>query len=500
MLWIKNHQRIIATVTVVAIFCIWWLFSNGNGTKNDITTTVEIGDVRSTVNVSGYATVDSTISLSFPKGGTVSSILVEKGDEVATGTILALIGSTGAEASYAGAQAEVARAIALRDEIQSGQTKEQRAVTSTTIASAETALTNTIKNEAAKVETARATLLSSGLTVISADGNTQAPAPTVSGSYTCTGEGSYRIEPYRSNASSGYSFRYEGIETGTGTLYTRQSGPLGTCGLRIQFTADANYGNTNWIINIPNTESSIYAINKATYDQVLINEEQNIAAAQRALDLALSKADVDTAGARVETLIAANASVTSAQAKLQQVADTLTDTAIRAPQAGVITSVDVAVGETVSAVPVITLFSPTRVTFTTRIPEIDIRKIALDQKATLSFDAHKEDIQTGTITFISPIPVTIDGVAYFEALITLEEVPNWLRTGMHADVSIITQTLTQVKKLPIRFVQTIDNTSQILTYDKANNHVAVPINIISRGTDGTVAIEGVDEGTTVIAP
>lgn len=500
MLWIFSHRWIIATGSIVAFFGIWWLFANGNGTKNDVTTTVTVGDVQSTVNVSGYATVDSTIPLSFPKGGTVSSILVEKGDKVATGTILALTGSTEAEAGYAAAQAEVARVTALRDEIQNGQTSEQRAVTSATIAAAETALTNTIKSEAAKVETARATLLSSGLTVISASGNTEAPAPTVSGSYTCTGEGSYRIEPYRSNAMSGYSFRYEGIESGTNTLYTNQSGPLGTCGLRLQFTADANYTNTTWIITIPNTESAIYAINKATYDQVRSNEEQNIAAARQALDLALSRADVDTAGARVETLIAANASVASAQAKLQQVANTLSDTAIRAPKAGTITSIDISIGQTVTATPVITLFSPTRVTFTTRIPEIDIRKIALEQRATLSFDAHKEDIQHGTVTFISPIPVTIDGVAYFEALITLDDIPNWLRTGMHADVSIVTQTLAEVTKVPIRFVLTSDNGAEVLTYDSRNKHVATPVTIVGRGTDGMVAIEGITPGTTVIAP
>ncbi|MFN3188023.1 MAG: HlyD family efflux transporter periplasmic adaptor subunit [Candidatus Paceibacteria bacterium] len=500
MLWIKNHQPIIVVGTIVTVLCLWWLFSNGNGTKNDITTKVEIGDVLSTVNVSGYATVDSTILLSFPKGGTVSSVLVEKGHEVATGTILALIGSTEAEANYATAQAEVTRAIAIRDEIQNGQTDEQRAVTSATIASAESALTNTIKNEAVKVETARVTLLSSGLSAVSADGNTQAPAPTVSGSYVCTGEGSYLIEPYRSSSVSGYSFRFEGIENGLGTLYTNQSGPLGTCGLRLQFAEGANYGNTAWIIEIPNTKSTAHAINKATYDQIRNNEEQNIIAAQKALDLALSRAEVDTAGARVETLIAANASVSSAQARLQQVANALTDTAIRAPQSGVITKVDVTVGETVSATPVITLFSPTRVTFTTRIPEIDIRKIALGQRATLSFDAHKEDLRTGLITFISPVPVTIDGVAYFEALITLDTIPSWLRTGMQADVSIVTEKLSQVTKLPIRFVRTTDSNPEVLIYDTKNTKTAVAIKIIGRGTDGNVAIEGVSPGTVVIAP
>lgn len=495
----RPQMIIVGGVIVVAIFSLW-LLSSRNDNKNDLTTTVVIGDVLSTVDVSGYATVDSIIPLSFPKGGTVSSILVEKGEEVATGTVLAVIGSTDAEAGYAAAAAEVDRAIALRNEIQNGQTEEQSAVTTATVASAETTLTNTIKSEAAKVETARVTLLSSLLTAVSQNGNTEAPAPTISGSYTCTGEGIYTIKPYRSSSLSGYSYQYEGIETGSETLYTNQSGSLGTCGLRLQFTEDASYFNTQWTITIPNTDSSTYAINKATYEQALINEEQNIAAAKRALDLALSRAGVDTAGARGETLAAANASVAAAQAKLAQVASTLTDTAIRAPQAGVITSVDVTVGETVSATPVITLFSPTRVTFTTRIPEIDIRKIEIGQRATLSFDANKEDTRHGVVTFISPIPITIDGVAYFEALITLDGLPDWLRTGMHADVSIVTQTLPQVTKLPIRFVRTTDGRAEVLIYNKAKDHQVLPVTVIGRGTDGMVAIEGIKADTVVIAP
>jgi len=500
MLWIKRHQAILTLSVVVFLLCIWWLFSNTNNTKNDVITTVEVGDVVSTVHVSGYATVDSIIPLSFPKGGTVSSVLIEKGNEVATGTILALIGSSSAQAEYAVSEAEVARAIAARDEIRNGQTSEQQAVTSATIASAETALTKTLKAETARVETARATLLSSGLTAISSNGNTEAPAPKVTGSYTCTGEGAYKIEPYRSGALSGYSYRYEGIESGIGNAFTNQSGTLGNCGLRLQFSDNANYINTSWIITIPNTESTTYAINKATYDQVRVSSEQNIAAAQEALNLALSRADVDTAGARVETLIAANALVTSAQARLQQVVSALSDTAIRAPKSGVITNVDIAVGQTVSASPVITLFSPTRVTFTTRIPEIDIRKISIGQNATLSFDAHKQEVQTGVVTFISPIPVTIDGVAYFEALITLDAIPNWLRTGMHADVSIVTETLSQVKMLPIRFVSDTNSQPEVFTYSTKNTKQAVPITIIGRGSDGTVAIEGISENTVVIAP
>lgn len=498
---LKKHRGLLIIGTVILGSVAFVLVKNNLNQIPPITTVVSVGEITSTVDVSGETKIDSLAPLSFPKGGTISAIFSKKGDEVATGTILATVGNTTAEAEYQLALAELSRLSAVRDELKNGLTTEERAVTSATIKSAETALSSTIRSESAKVETARRTLLSSDLVALSIDNNTNSIAPIVSGSYNCTSEGQYLIETYKSGNSSGYSYRYRGIETGTESVYTAQSGELGECGLRIQFSDDSSYANTTWIINIPNTNGSNYAINLATLEQVKALEEQNIKAAREALDLALKEVNSATAGARIESLIAANSAVAGAEANLIKAKENLRDMAIMAPFSGVIIDTDLALGQTVGTNPVIELYAPNEVSFTARIPEIDIRKITLGQIANLSFDANQNDPQTGFMSFISPVPISIDGVAYFEVTITLDQIPSWLKTGMQADVSIIIDKKSGVLTIPRRFISnTVEGDFVNLFTGENSPTILTPVTITGYGNNGLVAIEGLPEGSVIVMP
>jgi multidrug efflux pump subunit AcrA (membrane-fusion protein) len=493
MQFIQRHGTWV--VILVALFITVWYFFGHNNQTPSITTIADIGTVTTFVSVSGTAEVDDIIPLSFPRGGTVSGIFVARGDTVATSTILATIGDATLQAEYAAVLAEVTRTRAIRDELLAGQTKDEARVTATTIANAEDALTNTIRTEAARVEAARVTLYSTGLTAIAKNPDTEAPPPVVSGSYTCTAEGTYTIEPYRSGTYSGYSYRYTGIETGTGNASTNQPSDLGNCGLRLQFTPDISYNNTTFTITIPNTQSSLYATNRALYDQARAQEEANIAASKRTLALALDQATVATAGARVERLIAANAAVTSAEARLTQATIALSDSALRAPRSGIITDSTIVVGQTVSTAPVFTLFAPQQTTISARIPEKDVTKVIKGQKAYLVFDAQLNETLVGTVTFISPLQTIINGTPYYEALIELPETPLWIRSGMQADIRIIITELTDVVRIPRLFL--IEN--NVLIRHGASIATTTP-EILLIGTDGFVAVAGIEAGKELVIP
>lgn len=493
MTFIKNHGWWLVLLGLLMLLVVWFL-NNKNATPLT-TTTAEIGDVTTFVSVSGVASVDDIIPLSFPKTGTVSGVFVRRGDEVATGTVLATIGDTSLQAEYQAALAEVTRARANRDELHSGQTREEAEVTATILANAETALNNTIRTEATRVETARTTLYSSGLNAVALDADTEAPAPTVSGSYTCRSEGVYRIELFRSTALSGYSYRFSGIETGTGNVSTLQSSPLGECGLRLQFTPHASYSNTIFTITIPNQNSPVYSNNRALLNQALAQQSANVKAAERALALARNQASVATAGARVERLLAANAAVASAEARLNQVSYNLSESALRAPTSGLITSVDIVVGQSVSATPVITLFSPRQTIVEARVPEKAIAQLQTGQVATVVFDANPEEKVAGQITFLSPVPVTISGIPYYLALIEITASPTWLRSGMQADVKIITTKISDAVRIPRLYLIddhiTIKNGAELTT---------VKPEVILIGSDGFVALSGINAGTEVVLP
>lgn len=491
MQFLKSHVWW-AVIIVIGVIISWWFLNNKNGTPL-ITTVAEIGTVTSYISVSGIATVDDIIPLSFPKGGTVSGVFVSRGDEVATGTILATVGDTSLQADYAATLAEVTRVRAVRDELLSGQTVEEAVVTNTTIKNAEDALTNTIRTEAARVEAARTALYSTGLTAFANNPDTESPPPTVSGSYTCTAEGTYTIELYRSGTLSGYSYRYSGIETGVNNASTNQSSALGECGLRLQFTPDASYNNAVFTINIPNTASPTYSTNRALLDQAITQEEANIAAARRALDLALNQGSVATAGTRVEKIIAANASVATAEARLTQASFALSESALRAPSSGIIANIDIVVGQTVATNPIITLFVPKKTTVIARIPEKDIARLMTNQTASLVFDANPTEILQGMVTFLSPIQTIINGIPYYDAIITLDTTPFWLRSGMQADVDITIETVENIVRIPRLYIT--DNTVLLKNGDRIET---AKVEILLYGTDGFVAISGIKEGDEII--
>ena len=461
-----------------------------------ITTTAETGTVTTFVVASGNAQLEDVIPLSFPKGGTVSNVLVTRGDTVATGTILATIGDTALQADYAAALAEVKRTRAVRDELLNGQTETEATVTATTIKNAEEALYSTIKNEEARVETARTTLYNTGLTAVAEDPDTENPPPTITGSYVCTAEGDYTLELYRSGAESGYSYRYSGIETGTNSVYTEQPASLGKCGLRLQFSADEKYQNgTTFTISIPNTNSTTYAHNQALYEQARQQEEANINAARRTLDLALDQAHVATAGARVEQLIAANAVVAAAEARLTKAANALSDSAIRAPRSGLITDIDIVTGQTVATTPVITLFTAEQTTFTAHIPEKDITKISSGQNAEIIFDAMPDEVISAHVTYISPLQTIINGSPFYEVEMSLVDTPVWLRSGMQADVTIITKELTDTVRIPRLYLN--ETEVSIRTEQGIESKT---VDVVLLGTDGFVAVSGLAAGSELVLP
>lgn len=481
--------------TVVIGLSAWFIFTNQNGDA-PVTVTAETGTVAAFVSVSGSTSVEDIIPLSFPRGGTVSGVFVTRGNEVATGTVLATVGNTTLQADYAAALAEVTRTRAVRDQLLNGQTADESAVTDTTIKNAEAALTTTIVTEAAKVETARTTLYSSGLTALATDPETEAAAPIVSGSYTCTAEGTYTLELYRSGTLSGYSYRYTGIETGTGNASTNQPAPLGTCGLQLQFPSEARYPhNTKFTITIPNTASPSYATNRALYDQARAQEEANISAARRTFDLALDQGTVATAGARVEQLIAAGAVVSAAEARLSQASFALSESAIRAPSSGLITAVDITTGQTVATAPAVTLFSPKQTIFTALIPEKDIPTINIDQSATLVFDAAPEEEVPADVVYVSPIQTTVNGATYYEAELLLERTPLWIRSGMQADVQIYTDSMTDVTRIPRLY---LDGDQVYIYKDRTITPQTVEVLLI--GSDGYVAVSDLAPGTVVALP
>lgn len=469
-----------------------------DGGPERITETVTRGNVAHIVSISGVVEANNAAELAFPASGKVAEVLVNEGDHVTKGQTLAKLEQADLMSEWQDAYGALLIAQANRNELISGPSDEERAVTKTSVEIAEENLLRTIAEEAEKVENARRTLLSSGLEALPVRRETNDIPPDVSGTYTCDKEGVYTLSIFASAARSGFSYRLFGLEGGTYTGYTAAPAPLGTCGLMIQFNEDESYSSQDWKIDVPNTRGSTYTANLNAYELALQVEKNNVAAAEQALTLARQEETRDNASPRDEALARANAAVIQAEARLSAVNAKIDDAALFAPFDGTITDVGILPGETAPTTPVVTVLANDTFELSARVPEIDITKVTVGQSARIAFDARVGEELAAHVVFVSPLAVEIDGVGYFKALLTLDEPPAWLRSGLNADIDIIVEEHTDVLRIPKRFLIEDETPHVLIPAGKETVEKEVGVNFV--GNDGFVEITGLNEGDTIVAP
>ncbi len=468
-------------------------------TPDWVTGTVERGDVRELVSVSGVIEAEGEATLSFPTQGVVEEILVREGDVVVTDQVLATLKQDALLAERQDAYAALMIARADRDELIAGPRSEERDVTDAEIAIARANLERTITEEAQKVGNAYRALLSGNLEALPEDASTDDTPPTVSGTYTCATGGTYTVDVFRSSAQSGYSYRIGGIETGTYAAYTESPGAFGTCGLSLEFSPDEAYGNRRWLIAIPNTRGVSYTTNWNAYLLAKEQEANAVSAAREALDKALREQTLENAVPRDEALARAEAAILQAESRLAETDARLKDRTLRAPFAGVVSDIDITRGE-VSTESGITLVASDIFELTVRIPEIDITRVKEGQVADVEFDARQGEIIQASIRFISAVAREIDGVAYFEAKLSFTSPPEWMRSGLNADVDIIVNEVKDTLRVAKRFIKNTDGANYLL-YPLGTVTREEKVDVTFTGNDGFVAVSGnVREGDTIVLP
>jgi HlyD family secretion protein len=498
--WLSHRSLFLylaAGLVAVAVTLLAGVF--GGPPTPRVTTTVEEGTVRQLVSITGAIRAENTAALGFPTAGTIKTVHVRKGDAVATGTPLITLDTESLRAEVLEAQAALRSARADLAERQAGVRPETRAVAEETIRLKTTALERTTADQLQNIESARRTLLSSDLAAVTKNPSEDAVPPIISGTYACDTEGTYTLTVYRSGSQSGYSIRIDGLEQGTYPASFDQALPIGSCGLRVRLTAGNSYHDSVWAVEIPNTKSSRYTENYNTYTSARTSAESAIAIAEQELSAATVDATLTTAGARTEEIERARAAVASAEARLIRAEANAKDAVLVAPFAGTVTAVEATAGEAVTAAPIVTLLSADRYELIARVPEIDVGKLRLGQKAEVVFDTSAGDTLTATVDFISPDATVIDGVSYFEARLALDTLPPWIRSGLNADIDIIVAEATG-PRLPRRFVSQSGTEFFVTTRTGEYETATTTISVDLVGNDGFVAVRDLPVGTTVVAP
>ncbi len=253
---------------------------------------------------------------------------------------------------------------------------------------------------------------------------------------------------------------------------------------------------------ISTTQSAASNIrNKEIYYQGQITAANNsVISALNNLNLAQARLDLKKAPARSFDLDIARANVRRAEATLARYYSLMSDTMIKAPVDGIVTKINVDVGEQSSmSQAAISMIGLSATQIKVDVPESDITKLKVGDTVDITLDAFGNDqVFTGTVTFIDPASTVISEVIYYKVTVGFNVQDDKIKSGMTANLTILTNSKDEVLVVPSRSVSARGDVRfvQVLQDDKP---VEKEVQVGLKGDDGLWEItSGLEAGDKVI--
>ncbi len=226
----------------------------------------------------------------------------------------------------------------------------------------------------------------------------------------------------------------------------------------ITATLQTNFSNYTTTMNtmVSGVQSTITGI--ATDRNNIVNAQNSLAQASETLAETL-------AGPTQTTLLGQQISIQTAQANLTTAQENLDYTSVRAPIAGTISAINAVVGETAAA-DAVTIVGDGQVAEVT-LNEVDAAKVALGDKATLTFDAISGLSLAGTVVEIDPVGTVSQGVVSYNVQIGFSQPADTSSTmqvkpGMSVTANIVTRVDQNVIAVPNAAIVALGGSSYIL--------------------------------------
>jgi len=210
------------------------------------------------------------------------------------------------------------------------------------------------------------------------------------------------------------------------------------------------------------------------------------------------------------------ASVSQAYASVQSSQAQLDKTILYAPISGLVTKMEAKVGEIVfpsspysdSRVSFVSIISDKNFEIEAYIAEVDIAKVKIGDASMVTLDAYGNDMEfEARVTKIEPAETIIDGIPTYKITLQFVGENDAIKSGMTANLDIITDKLDNVIGVPNRAVITKSDGKKIVRILKdvevngktTQEIVESEVKTGIRGVDGRIEItEGVNEGDKVV--
>ncbi|MEX0931177.1 MAG: efflux RND transporter periplasmic adaptor subunit [Candidatus Paceibacterota bacterium] len=534
-------------VFILAIFVVGGvlLFSTDTGPTYE-TEIVMRGEILEEVTVTGRVLPSDRVDLAFERSGRVTTKNVTVGDSILKGDSIAELDHSELSAQLLQAEANVSAELARLLELERGLRPEERDSYETRVANAEKTLANALEKQLTVIQKAKDDLTSAYndaevlmKNAVTAGKSALLVATDIQYAYfnSYSTEDS-AIASFKESAVAFLLGREDAGRWSNDSLSKLSGGLFGEVYMEdnAQTTIDALLINTldaltrirSFLNAIPittqlsSTEKTNMSSAKTSIENqiTLISNSIQSITAQKVMNenartiaqaevtsaengLANAKADltVGNAGSANEQIDAQLARVRSAEAQVENLTAQISKTIITAPLSGIITKSDVVVGEIVSPGTVyFSIISEDLFEIDAFIPEADIAKVSLGDSARVTLDAYgRDEVFPASVTEINPAETIIDGVATYKITLQFNEKDSRVRSGMTANIDIVTNEKKGVLKVPLRSVIRRDGEYFVRTVAGQSELNEVKVTTGLRGVDGMIEIvNGLKEGETVV--
>ncbi len=229
-------------------------------------------------------------------------------------------------------------------------------------------------------------------------------------------------------------------------------------------------------------------------------DPDEVAAAEAKVAQAQAQLDALLAGATARDLEAAQLNVALAQLSLESAQRDLANTQLLAPQAGTVTAVKVQVGETVGTSPILTLADLDHMQVQFWVEEGDLLSVAPGNAVNVVFEALPDLTFPGEILSVDPGLVTVDGTSAVQswASVDLRAHPVSLLSGMNAEVEIVAGEARNALLVPIQALRELAPDQYAVFVVLDNDELEMrPVEVGLKDFVNAEILSGVDEGEMV---
>lgn len=489
----QNNKWWTGSIVVVLVITSTVVFTRKDSSLIS-TVIVQKHDLREEVSVTGNVKALSDLDLSFESSGQVSRIVVSTGDKVYQGQFLASLSNTDLVAALDQAKAGLKIAEANLSTIQKGTRPEELILAKGSMDDAQNSLGAKIADAYVKSDDAIRNNLdqlfdnprSSNVKINISLNNVQLENVINNLRYEIEGllvdwsiKGpSLPIKNAYSNLDR-IKLLLDKVSLGVNAL-TISSNVNQTLLDQYKTMISTSRSSIGLVYSSLNSAETIYNSAKATYD------------------LKLSGNTSETITAQEATVEQAQANVLAAQARLNK-------SMIFSPISGVISNVVAKVGQTAqTGITAVSVISYGQYQVESYVPEADIAKIKLGDTATTTLDAYGSNTFFDTkVIKIDPGETVLENVPTYKVILKfVDSSDNRIKSGMTANLDILTGQKDNVLAIPSRSVYSIDNIKHVKLVDQKDPKKITEVEVETgiKGSDGYIEISsGLKQGDKIVA-